>query len=217
MFTGIVEELGTVRAVTPVATGARIEIAAERVLDDAELGSSIAVNGCCLTVVALGEGCFVGDVVTETLARTALGALSPTDTVNLERPLRLSDRLGGHLVQGHVDGIGSVRERHPEPDGSVAVEVAAPAELLRYVVHKGSITVDGVSLTVAGVGPESFTVAVIPHTLGVTTLGAREVGQPVNLEVDVLAKYVERLLQPGAPDAPPEPPSAPPLAPEESS
>jgi len=199
MFTGIVEELGTVRAVRAVEAlsprgGARLELAATSVLDDAKIGSSIAVNGCCLTVVALGEGSFAADAVTETLARTTLGALGVGDRVNLERPVRLADRLGGHVVQGHVDGVGSVRERRPQPDGSVEVEIAAEPGVLRYVVHKGSITVDGVSLTVAALDPDSFTVAVIPHTLSVTTLGIREVGQPVNLEVDVLAKYVERLL-----------------------
>ena len=194
MFTGIVEELGTVRAVEPVAAGARLELTATRVLDDAELGSSIAVNGCCLTVVALGEGCFVVDAVTETLRCTTIGALAAGERVNLERPVRLADRLGGHLVQGHVDAVGAVRARTPVADGSVAVEIAAPPEILRYVVHKGSITVDGVSLTVAALGPDSFTVAVIPHTLEVTTLGFRDAGSSVNLEVDVLAKYVERLL-----------------------
>jgi riboflavin synthase len=194
MFTGIVEELGTVRAVVPVQGGARLELAADVVLGDARLGSSIAVNGCCLTVVALGEGCFAADAVTETLSCTTLGTLTVGERVNLERPVRLADRLGGHLVQGHVDAVGAVRDRRPEADGSVVVEVASSAEVMRHVVHKGSITVDGVSLTVAALGPDSFTVAVIPHTLEVTTLGYREVGQTVNLEVDVLAKYVDRLL-----------------------
>ncbi|MFI5046000.1 MAG: riboflavin synthase [Acidimicrobiia bacterium] len=194
MFTGIVEELGTVRAITPVEGGARLELSAATVLDDAEIGSSISVNGCCLTVVALGEGCFVADAVTETLACTSLGALVVGERVNLERPVRLADRLGGHIVQGHVDAVGTVRSRGLEADGSVALEIAAPADVLRYVVHKGSITVDGVSLTVAALASDSFTVAVIPHTLEVTTLGFRDAGRPVNLEVDVLAKYVERLL-----------------------
>jgi riboflavin synthase len=196
MFTGIVEELGTVRAVSANEGGARVEIAATTVLDDAAIGASISVNGCCLTVVALGEGCWAADAVTETLAHTALGSLVAGDRVNLERPVRLADRLGGHLVQGHVDAVGSVRARSPEPDGSVRVEVVAPSEVLRYMVHKGSVTVDGVSLTVAALGPDSFTVAVIPHTLVVTTLGFREVDDAVNLEVDVLAKYVERLVGP---------------------
>ncbi len=198
MFTGIVEELGTVRAVTPNAGGARIEIIAKVVLDDAELGASIAVNGCCLTVVELLDDGWAADAVTETLDRTSLGSLSAGDPVNLERPVRLADRLGGHIVQGHVDGVGTLRERVALADGSTRMTFAAPRDLLRYVVEKGSITVDGISLTVAV--PRStatFDVAVIPHTLSVTTLGAKAPGDPVNLEVDVLAKYVERLLNQG--------------------
>jgi riboflavin synthase len=196
MFTGIVEELGTVRAVTPNRGGARLEITAKQVLDDAEPGASIAVNGCCLTVVALHDDGWAADAVTETLDRTTLGALRAGDPVNLERPLRMADRLGGHLVQGHVDGVGTLHERTPLPDGSTRMAFAAPAAVLRYVVEKGSITVDGISLTVAAVDDcaGQFAVAVIPHTLAVTTLGTRAQGDPVNLEVDVLAKYVERLL-----------------------
>ncbi len=194
MFTGIVEELGRVRAITPVSGGARIEIDATTVLEDATIGASIAVNGCCLTVVELGEGHWAADAVVETLARTNLGDLAPGDPVNLERPVRLDDRLGGHLVQGHVDGTGAVRSRAPQPDGSELFTFAAPEAVLRYVVHKGSITVDGISLTVAAVADDGFQVAVIPHTLAVTTLGARAVAARVNLEVDLIAKYVERLL-----------------------
>jgi riboflavin synthase len=201
MFTGIVEELGAVRTITPNAGGARIEIIAKVVLDDAELGASIAVNGCCLTVVELLDDGWAADAVTETLDRTSLGSLTAGDPVNLERPVRLADRLGGHIVQGHVDGVGTLRDRVALPDGSTRMTFAAPAELLRYVVEKGSITVDGISLTVAALddqpGDTSFDVAVIPHTLSVTTLGAKAPGDPVNLEVDVLAKYVERLLKQG--------------------
>jgi riboflavin synthase len=194
MFTGIVEELGRVRAVTPNAGGARIEIAATTVLEDATIGASIAVNGCCLTVVELGDQRWSADAVVETLERTNLGDLAPRDPVNLERPIRLEDRLSGHLVQGHVDVCGTVVAREPQSDGSERFRFTAPTEVLRYVVHKGSITVDGISLTVAALGDDAFEVAVIPHTLAVTTLGARAIGARVNLEVDLVAKYVERLL-----------------------
>ncbi len=201
MFTGIVEELGSVRAITPHAGGARLEIAAKVVLEDAELGASIAVNGCCLTVVELLDDGWADDAVTETLDRTSLGSLVAGDPVNLERPVRLADRLGGHVVQGHVDGVGTLHERVALPDGSTRMTFSAPAPLLRFVVEKGSITVDGISLTVASLddappaeGEGAFDVAVIPHTLAVTTLGPKRPGDPVNLEVDVLAKYVERLL-----------------------
>ncbi|HET7768670.1 MAG TPA: riboflavin synthase [Chloroflexota bacterium] len=199
MFTGVVEELGTVRSVTPNATGARLEIAAERVLEDAAIGASIAVNGCCLTVVALGDRLWAADAVEETLRRTCLGALRPGDRVNLERPVRLADRLGGHLVQGHVDAVGTLLERAALPDGSARVRIGAPPAVLRYVVEKGSVAVDGVSLTVTdanGVYGEGFGVALIPHTLSVTTLGIKRVGDSVNLEADLIAKYVERLLPP---------------------
>ena len=186
MFTGIVEELG--RLVS--REGARLRIAASTVLDDVEMGASIAVNGVCLTVVGFDQtaGWWEADAVEETFARTALGALEPGHRVNLERPVRLSDRLGGHLVQGHVDGVGEIVT--PAPDLCVRTDPA----LLRYVVEKGSITIDGISLTVVGVGDDSLTVAVIPHTMAVTTLGHKGAGDPVNLEVDVTAKYVERLL-----------------------
>ncbi len=198
MFTGIVEELGRVRRVTPVAGGARLELECASLLDDAVLGASIAVNGCCLTVVELGPGWWAADAQIETLDRTTIGSLAAGDLVNLERPVRLADRLGGHIVQGHVDGVGTVVAREPLPDGSTRIVVGAPRELLRYVVEKGSVTVDGVSLTVTsvrdGVEGAEFGVALIPHTLDVTTLGVRQPGDSVNLEVDVLAKYVERLL-----------------------
>jgi riboflavin synthase len=194
MFTGIVEELGSVRAIAPTDGGARLEIACSTVLTDAELGSSIAVNGCCLTVVALDDGWWAADAQRETLHRTTIGGLQPGDPVNLERPVRLADRLGGHLVQGHIDAVGTVSARTPEPDGSTRLSVRAPDGILRYVVEKGSITVDGVSLTVTQVDDAGFSVALIPHTLAVTTLGIRQPGDGVNLEVDVLGKYVERLI-----------------------
>jgi riboflavin synthase len=195
MFTGIVEELGTVRTITLHDDGARLVVEAAKVLDDAEIGASIAVNGVCLTVVTLGDGFFAADAVVETLRRTNLGELAVGDRVNLERPVRLADRLGGHIVQGHVDATARVVGREPQTDGSVLVQFCADAPaVLRYVVEKGSITVDGISLTVAALHDDGFAIAVIPHTLEVTTLGAKQPGATVNLEVDVIAKYVERLL-----------------------
>lgn len=194
MFTGIIEELGHVRALHHHEGGARIEIVATDVVGDAVIGASIAVNGCCLTVVEMGEGWWAADAVTETLVRTGLGALAVGDPVNLERPLRLDDRLGGHMVQGHVDGVGELVDRTPLADGSTRMRFWLPSHLLRYIVEKGSITVDGISLTVAALHDDGFDVAVIPHTLAATNLGAKQPGGQVNLEVDVLAKYVERLL-----------------------
>jgi riboflavin synthase len=198
MFTGIVEERGRVRRLDAHEGGARIEIDATTVLEDAEIGASIAVNGCCLTVVELGDGWWAADAVTETLVRTSLGSLAVGDPVNLERPVRLADRLGGHVVQGHVDGVGEIVDLAPLPDGSTRVRCRLPAHLMRYVVEKGSITVDGISLTVAALHEDGFDVAVIPHTSEVTNLGSKRPGDPVNVEVDVLAKYVERLLGAGA-------------------
>jgi riboflavin synthase len=184
MYTGIVEELGRVER----REGSSIRIACTTVLDDVELGASISVNGCCLTVVAFDEGGWDADMSEETLKRTVLGDLQPGDEVNLERPVRLSDRLGGHLVQGHVDGVGEIVAAAPD------LRVRCDPELLRYVVEKGSITVDGISLTIVDVLEDGFTVAVIPHTLEVTNLRSKGAGGKVNLEVDVTAKYVERLL-----------------------
>jgi riboflavin synthase len=193
MFTGIVEELGDVVAVEQLADAARLTVRGPEVSADARHGDSIAVNGVCLTVVTTADGTFTADVMRETLQRTGLGALRPGDPVNLERPLTLSARLGGHLVQGHVDGTGTVLQRTPGEHWEV-VRVALPTELARYVVPKGSIAVDGVSLTVVEAGPDWFTVSLIPTTLALTTLGRAAPGTTVNLEVDVLAKYVERLL-----------------------
>ena len=188
MFTGLIEEMGRLHR----RDGHRFTFAAETVLHQTSIGDSIAVNGCCLTVVALAPDgtTWSADVVDETLSRTALGDLRPGDSVNLERPLKLDGRLGGHLVQGHVDAVGEVT--HPAPD----LAIACPDP--RYLVEKGSISVDGVSLTVVDLSDEGFTVAVIPHTSEVTTLGARRPGDRVNLEFDLIAKYVatsvERLL-----------------------
>jgi riboflavin synthase len=197
MFTGIVEGTGTVAvlAVAGDGSGARLEIEAPFMTGDLHLGESVAVNGCCLTVAeATGAG-FAADLVAETLRRTALGGLAAGDQVNLERPMALGGRLGGHLVQGHVDGVARVLDRQPVGEGE-EVRIELPPDLERYVVEKGSVAVDGVSLTVAGVGPGWFAVALVPHTLEVTTLGRRRPGDPVQLEVDVVAKYVERLVAP---------------------
>jgi riboflavin synthase len=190
MFTGIVEELGAVLERAPE----RITVSCRTVLTDTDVGSSIAVNGVCLTVVESGPGHLGFDLSEETVRRTGLARLSPGDPVNLERPVTLSTRLGGHLVQGHVDGVGEVVGVEAEPTGGPWLTIRPPAELLRYIVEKGSVSVDGVSLTVAGVDGDAFSVALIPHTLAVTTLGTARVEDAVNLEVDVLAKYVERLL-----------------------
>jgi riboflavin synthase len=194
MFTGIVEELGSVCRVEPNATGARLEFQASLVLEDANLGDSIAVDGCCLTVVDRGENWWAADAVEETLRRTTLGALRAGDAVNFERPVRLNDRLGGHLVQGHVDGRGRIAACTINPDDSLLMRIQAAPQLLRYVVEKGSIAVDGVSLTIVDVEDDGFSVALIPHTQRVTTLGRKGSGGVVNLEADMLAKYVERLL-----------------------
>tara|TARA_B100001142_G_scaffold202308_1_gene200728 strand:- start:1797 stop:2375 length:579 start_codon:yes stop_codon:yes gene_type:complete len=186
MFTGLIEELGSFVN----NEGDRYRFAAQTVTQDTKIDDSISVNGCCLTVVAIGDGWWEADVVAETISRTSLGRLQPGDPVNLERAVRSSDRLGGHMVQGHVDGVGTVLE--PGPD----LRIQIPKNLERYFVEKGSITVDGVSLTCFDTKDQSFSVALIPHTLEVTTLGTYVEGDNVNLEVDVIAKYVERLLAP---------------------
>lgn len=192
MFTGIVEELGRLVALSD----GRLRIGATQVLDGVALGDSIAVNGCCLTVVAHGDDWWEADLSDETLARTALGDLDPGDPVNLERAVQASQRMGGHIVQGHVDAVGEITA--PVPDLAVRV----PSHLGRYLVEKGSVTVDGVSLTVVAALDDGFTVAVIPHTADVTTLGARRPGDRVNIEVDVIAKYVERMVAPHLANAP---------------
>lgn len=196
MFTGIVEELGRVVEVTRLAgDSARVVISGPTVTSDARPGDSIAVNGVCLTAVTLDGGTFSADVMAETLTRSSLGSLEPGDPVNLERPMSAEGRFGGHIVQGHVDGVGRIRARRSSENWEV-VEIDLPPALARYLVEKGSITVDGVSLTVVEVLDDPspwFSVSLIPTTLAGTTLGTREVGEPVNLEVDVIAKYVERL------------------------
>jgi riboflavin synthase len=196
MFTGIVEELGVVDGIEDQGDAVRLTVRGPHVVSDAGLGDSIAVNGCCLTVAERDHERFTADVMRETLDKTSLGALAPGGKVNLERAVTAHTRLGGHIVQGHVDGTGAIVSRTPSEHWEV-VSVSVPTALARYLVPKGSITVDGISLTVVDVldGPEpTFTVSLIPETLARTTLGFKQPGDPVNLEVDVIAKYVERLL-----------------------
>jgi riboflavin synthase len=198
MFTGIVEELGEVVAVEALTGAARLTVRGPQVAADAARGDSIAVNGVCLTVVEAADKVFTADVMAETLQRTTLGALAPGSSVNLERPLRFDGRLGGHLVQGHVDAPASIVSRRPDEHWDV-VRIVVPASLARYIVEKGSVAVDGVSLTVSAVGGTDeepwFEVSLIPTTLELTTLGLAEPGSQVNLEVDMIAKYVERLTR----------------------
>ncbi|HJQ06200.1 MAG TPA: riboflavin synthase [Nocardioides sp.] len=193
MFTGIVEELGTVAALEDQGDAIRLTIDATTVLGDAGLGDSIAVNGCCLTVAERTDGSWTADVMQETLDKTSLRGVQPGDRVNLERAVTPQTRLGGHIVQGHVDGVGEILSRTPSEHWEV-VEISLPEHLSRYLVDKGSITVDGISLTVVEAKPESFTISLIPETLARTTLGFRQVGDRVNLEADILAKHVEKLL-----------------------
>ena len=195
MFTGLVEEVGRVVAMAGGPDGARLAIRAPLVREGLAIGDSVSVNGACLTAVALDDEGFAVDCAPETLRRTSLGRLAPGDGVNLERALRVGDRLGGHMVQGHVDATGEVLAARSE-GGSVVLEIGAPPEVLRYVVEKGSVAVDGVSLTIAARLPDRFAVALIPHTMAATTLGPGAVGRPVNLEADVVAKYVEALVRP---------------------
>jgi riboflavin synthase len=224
MFTGIVEELGEIVAIERGADSAVLRVRGPLVVSDATHGASISVNGVCLTVVELDDDSFSVDVMAETLHRSSLGDLAPGSPVNLERAMAATNRFGGHIVQGHVDGTARILERTPGDRWEV-VRFTLPPEVARYVVEKGSITVDGVSLTVSAVDDQSFSVSLIPTTLDLTTLGHKGVGDPVNLEVDVIAKYVERLLAPSAPGAaatttPPDnaapvaPTSAAPAAPE---
>ena len=194
MFTGIVEEVGSVRTLERNGRVATLSIGASSTIEGVEVGGSIAVNGVCLTVVSVDGDAFTADVMKETLDRSALGVLAEGDPVNLERAATLGSRLGGHLVQGHVDGVGTVIGREPAEHWEV-VTIGLPPGLSRYVVEKGSITVDGVSLTVSGIDGDTLRVSLIPTTLEVTTLGRVAVGAPVNLEVDVIAKYVERIVR----------------------
>lgn len=194
MFTGIIEQLGSVEDVTDNEIGRRVVLSAPGI-GALPIGSSISVNGVCLTAVETGNDTVSVDVIPETLQRTNLGTLTRSNQVNLERPMPADGRFDGHIVQGHVDGIGTVAAIERSDDGGVVMSIEAPESLHRYLVEKGSVTIDGVSLTIASLSGEGFNVALIPHTLEVTTLGLRNEGDTVNLEVDVLAKYVERLLR----------------------
>ncbi|MEV1024581.1 riboflavin synthase [Streptomyces sp. NPDC050264] len=193
MFTGIVEELGEITAVENLDDASRFRVRGPVVTEGAKHGDSIAVNGVCLTVVEHEGDTFTADVMAETLKRSSLGALTSGSRVNLERPMIADGRFGGHIVQGHVDGTGTIIERLPSEHWEI-VKISLPVELARYVVEKGSVTVDGVSLTVVEAGADYFTLSLIPTTLDLTTLGLKQPGEPVNLEVDVIAKYVERML-----------------------
>jgi riboflavin synthase alpha subunit len=193
VFTGIVRELGQVESLEDTGGGRRIRVRAPQTAMTAAIGDSVALNGVCLTVTEVSDGRLSFDAVPETLARSTLGRLRPDTLANVEPAVRAGEPFGGHIVQGHVDGVGRVRALASEGDGA-RLEVEASAELLRYCVEKGSISVEGVSLTVAGLTAETFSIALVPHTLRATTLGALSAGDEVNLEVDVIAKYVERLV-----------------------
>ncbi|WP_046498085.1 riboflavin synthase [Syntrophomonas zehnderi] len=193
MFTGIIEELGTIKKIERGTNSSRISVQAEKVLEDVDIGDSIAVNGVCLTVTSFATTHFVADVMAETLAKTNLNELSSGKRVNLERAMRLGDRMGGHLVQGHVDGVGTITERE-KLDIAILFTIKAPSEVLAYVVSKGSIAIDGISLTVVDVSSDSFTISLIPHTAAVTTLGFKKPGDTVNLETDIIGRYIEKLI-----------------------
>lgn len=192
MFTGLVEEVGTVRSITRVAVG-RLVVTSSRVINEVAIGDSVSVSGVCLTVTSIAEGELLFDAVPETLSRSSLGDLRPGDKVNLEASLRAGSTMGGHIVQGHVDGVGRVESITPIEDSWV-IRIAAPEAVLRYVVEKGSIAIDGISLTVASYDDSGFTIAVIPHTLSATTLCLRKPGDKVNLEADIIGKYVEKYV-----------------------
>lgn len=195
MFTGIIEEIGTVRRIEHGAKGARLTIQAKTVLEDTRIGDSIATNGVCLTVVSMTGDSFSADVMAESLRRSSLGTLQGGSPVNLERAMAANGRFGGHIVSGHIDGTGTIASQKRE-DNAVWVKIKTPAPLLRYIVEKGSIAIDGVSLTVAAVTDTDFSVSIIPHTGAQTILLGKKPGDPVNLECDVIGKYVEKLTAP---------------------
>ena len=200
MFTGIIEEVGTVKRIQRSGSSSFIEIQAKKVLEDVHLGDSIAVNGVCLTVTRFGGGMFRADVMNETLSRSSLGSLASGSPVNLERAMAAGGRFGGHIVSGHIDGTGTISDIRN--DGiAVWYTVSAPPELLRYIVEKGSVAIDGISLTVAKVTDTSFSVSIIPHTAAKTILGTKKTGDTVNLENDIIGKYVEKLMKPADSEA----------------
>lgn len=194
MFTGIVEEMGVMKEMIRSLAGARMAILASLIMDDLAVGASVSVNGACVTVVELGEGEFSVNLSTETLSVTTMGALTQGAPVNLERAMKLNQRIGGHMVSGHVDAVGFIRDRRQDGE-TLLITIEAPANILRYCVVKGSITVDGISLTINQLTDRSFGVAIIPHTAKITTLGLKQPGDTVNLESDLIGKYVDRLLQ----------------------
>jgi riboflavin synthase len=193
MFTGLVEEIGKVQSIVKSAKSARITIKASKVLEDVKLGDSISTNGVCLTVTEFDAKSFIVDVMAESMRRSNLNNLSPGDEVNLERALKVGDRLGGHIVSGHIDGVGTIA-KYEEEDNAVWITISTSSELLKYIVQKGSIAIDGVSLTVAYVDDSVFKVSIIPHTKDVTTLLRKKAGEKVNLECDMVGKYIEKLL-----------------------
>ncbi|MBM6760282.1 riboflavin synthase [Megamonas hypermegale] len=193
MFTGIIEEIGIIRNIVKGSRSIKLTITAKKVLENTNLGDSIAVNGVCLTVTALGKDGFTADVMPESMSKTNMGRLKPGDRVNLERALTLSSRLGGHIVSGHIDGVGDIINMEKD-DNAVRVTLTSVPKVMKYIVSEGSVTLDGVSLTVAHLGDNDFTVSLIPHTAQVTTLLDKKVGDKLNIENDVVGKYVERLL-----------------------
>lgn len=193
MFTGLIEEIGRVQSIVKSTKSAKITVKASKVLEDVKIGDSISTNGVCLTVTEFDSKSFVVDVMAETVRRSNLNNLSPGDEVNLERALKVGDRLGGHIVSGHIDGVGTI-SKYEDEDNAVWITISASSELLRYIVQKGSIAIDGVSLTVAYVDNSVFKVSIIPHTKDVTTLLRKKVGDNVNLECDMVGKYIEKLL-----------------------
>jgi len=193
MFTGIIEGLGTIKEILPAGQGKHFTVEADLILDQIKIGASIAVSGACLTAVAIDGKRFKVDVAPETLAKTTLGKAKIGESVNLERALRLGDRLDGHLVSGHIDGMGVVKQKKPEGN-AVVVTIGIPESLARYIIVKGSVAVDGISLTVNNCGRDSFEVSIIPHTARLTTIGFKNIGAPVNIETDMIGKYVERFV-----------------------